>query len=58
MLIKTEVYYIYQPRLTPIIITTLRVINLVNITTVKPSYNKHTQKQVLLLLYKVKLVRK
>ena len=58
MLIKTEVYYIYQPRLTPIIITTLRVINLVNIITVKPPYNKYAQKQVLLLLYKVKLVRK
>ena len=58
MLIKTEVHYIHQPRLTPIIITTLRVINLVNITTVKPPYNEHAQKQVLLLLYKVKLVRK
>ena len=30
----------------------------VNSNTVKPPYNKHAQKQVLLLLYKVKLVRK
>ena len=58
MLIKIEVHYIHQPRLTSIIITTLGVINLVNITTVKPPYDKHAQKQVLLLLYEVKLVRK